>query len=73
MAILKTTDVHLYGIDVNHVSTTLLDYISSYSGLKKLRLAPLKFETQGESDPAADQFYNLCLGMHTSSLEDCYG
>ena len=44
-AILKTTDVRLNGIDVNHVSTALLDYISSYSGLKKLRLASLNFET----------------------------
>jgi hypothetical protein len=69
-AILKTTDVRLIGIDVNHITTTLLDYISSYSGLKKLRLAPMNFETQEESNLAADQFYNLCLGKHTSSLEE---
>jgi hypothetical protein len=69
-AILKTTDVRLDGIDVNHVSTTLLDYISSYSGLKKLHLAPKNLEFQDESDFAANQFYNLCLGKHTSSLEE---
>ncbi|EDQ99656.1 uncharacterized protein LACBIDRAFT_316166 [Laccaria bicolor S238N-H82] len=38
--------------------------------LKKLRLAPTNFETQEESDPAANQFYNLCLGKHTSTLEE---
>ena len=69
-AILKTTDVRLIGIDVNHISTTLLDYISSYSGLKALCLVPLNLETQGESDLAANQFYNLCLGKHASSLEE---
>ncbi|EDR13829.1 uncharacterized protein LACBIDRAFT_292638 [Laccaria bicolor S238N-H82] len=69
-AILKTTDVRLNGIDVNHISTTLFDYISSYSGLKKLRLAPLNFETLGESDLAANQFYNFCLGKHASTLEE---
>jgi len=69
-AILKTTDVRLDGIDVNHISTSLLDYISSYSGLKKLRLSLLNFKTEGESDIAANQFYNLCLGKHTSSLEE---
>ena len=69
-AILKTTNVRLNGIDVNHISTALLNYISSYSGLKKLCLAPLNFETRGESDPATDQFYNLCLGKHMSSLEE---
>jgi len=69
-AILKTTDVRLNGIDVNHITTTLLDYISSYSGLKKLRVAPMNLETQEKSDLAANQFYNLCLGKHTSSLEE---
>ncbi|EDQ99657.1 uncharacterized protein LACBIDRAFT_295924 [Laccaria bicolor S238N-H82] len=69
-AILKTTDVRLIDIDVNHISTTLLDYISSYSGLKTLRLVPLNLETLEQSDLAANQFYNLCLGKHTSSLEE---
>ena len=69
-AILKTTNVHLNGIDVNHISTTLLDYISSYSGLKKLRLAHIDLETQEQSDLAANQFYKLCLGKHASSLEE---
>ena len=68
-AILKTTNVHLNGIDVNHISTTLLDYISSYSGLKKLRLARIDLRTQERSD-LANQFYDLCLGKHTSSLEE---
>ncbi|EDR09825.1 uncharacterized protein LACBIDRAFT_318023 [Laccaria bicolor S238N-H82] len=68
--VLKTTDVRLNGIDVNHVSTTLLDYISSYSGLKKLRLAYINFGTKERSDLAANQFYNLCLGKHTSSIEE---
>jgi hypothetical protein len=69
-AILKTTDVRLDSIDVNHISTTLLDYISLYSGLKKLHLAPINLKTQEQSDLAANQFYNLCLGKHTSSLEE---
>ena len=69
-AMLKTTDVRLNDIDVNQISTTLLDYISSYSGLKKLRLALINLETQKQSDLAANQFYDLCLGKHTSSLEE---
>ncbi|EDQ99702.1 uncharacterized protein LACBIDRAFT_295928 [Laccaria bicolor S238N-H82] len=69
-AMLKTTDVRLTGIDVNQIPTSLLDYISSYSGLKKLRLARIDFETQEQSDLAAIQFYNTCLDKHTSSLEE---
>ncbi|EDQ99703.1 uncharacterized protein LACBIDRAFT_316191 [Laccaria bicolor S238N-H82] len=69
-AMLKTTDVRLNGIDVTRVSTTLLDYISSYSGLKKLCLARMDIETHEQSELAANQFYNLCLGKHTSSLEE---
>ena len=68
-AILKTTNVHLIDIDVNQISTTLLDYISSYSGLKKLRLARIDLRTQERSD-LANHFYDLCLGKHTSSLEE---
>ena len=69
-AILKTTNVYLNDIDVNHFSITLLDYISSYSGLKKLRLARIGLETREQSDLAANKFYNLCLGKHTSFLEE---
>ena len=69
-AILKTTNVHLIDIDVNQISTALLDYISSYSGLKKLCLARIDLETREQSDLAANQFYNFCLGKHTSSLEE---
>jgi hypothetical protein len=69
-ATLKAINVHLNEIDVNDGCAAFLDYISSYSGLKKLRLAPNNFSTLEESDLAATCFYGCSLGKHVSSLEE---
>jgi len=69
-ATLKAINVHLNEIDVDDGCAAFLDYVSSYSGLKRLRLAPNNFSTPEESDLAANCFYGCSLGKHVSSLEE---
>ena len=69
-ATLKAINVHLNEIDADDGCAAFLDYISSYSGLKRLRLAPNNFSNPEDSDLAAHCFYGSSLGKHVSSLEE---
>lgn len=69
-ATLKAINVHLNEIDVDDGCAAFLDYISSYSGLKRLRLVPNNFSNPEASDLAANCFYGSSLGKHVSSLEE---
>ncbi|EDQ99658.1 uncharacterized protein LACBIDRAFT_334796 [Laccaria bicolor S238N-H82] len=67
---LKAINVHLNETDVDDSCAAFLDYISSYSGLKRLRLAPNNFSAREDSDLAANCFYGSSLGRHVNSLEE---
>ena len=59
--------IHLQELKHDFITTSLIDYLSSYSGLKKLRL------TVDESDEClavADPFFNTCLLNHVDTLEE---
>ena len=68
------TMIYQAGLQLEEISThrvcpAFLDYLDSYSGLKKLYLAPDGFRDSASSNLAASQFYeSIC--KHTQSLEE---
>jgi len=61
----------------NTTTTPLFDYLSSYSGLKKLELSVSPFADASSSDEAATRFFDDVLSRHLEtleslSLEACY-
>ena len=62
--------IHLEELRHDSITMSLIDYLSSYSGLKKLRLT---FETWSDNRKhwaAADPFFNKCLVNHVDTLEE---
>ena len=53
----------------NTTTTSLIDYLSSYSGLKKLKLSVSQFTNASSSDEAATRFFNDVLPRHVETLE----
>jgi hypothetical protein len=51
------------------VTDSLIDYLSSYSGVKKLDLKVNGFLDQEASDEAAGKFFNRALPRHAENLE----
>lgn len=68
-AALNKAGVWLQSVSVDNVGTVFLQYLSSYSGLKKIQLAPENFPhwRRGESEDAAEKFYEGCLIHHVVS------
>lgn len=62
--------VRLEAITADVVPNSFLDYLASYSGLKKLRLTPGGFHEGASSDATAEQFFSATLDSHVQSLED---
>uniref|UniRef100_A0A8H8CGX8 Uncharacterized protein n=1 Tax=Psilocybe cubensis TaxID=181762 RepID=A0A8H8CGX8_PSICU len=65
-----TAEIHLTALCVDHVSHCFLNYLSSYSGLKKLYLEPDRLGYSNLSDEMAVVFYDGCLDNHVQSLHD---
>ena len=61
--------IHLEELKHDSITMSLIDYLSSYSGLKKLRLTVSGSDNR-ESWAAADPFFNKCLGNHVDTLEE---
>ena len=53
----------------NTITDSLIDYLSSYSGLKKLWLSVSPFMDTSPSDQAATRFFNNVLSRHVETLE----
>ena len=53
----------------NTTTTSLIDYLSSYTGLKKLKLSVSQFMDASSSDQAATRFFNGVLSRHLETIE----
>ena len=53
----------------NTTTNSMIDYLSSYSGLKKLKLSASSFVDASSSDEAATRFFNEVLSRHVETLE----
>ncbi|KAH9475106.1 hypothetical protein JR316_0012217 [Psilocybe cubensis] len=67
--LLRIAGVHLQNITVTSISSSFLDYLSSYSGLVKLDLETSGFHDGNSSDAMAARFYDGRLNTHVRSLE----
>ncbi|KAF8953674.1 hypothetical protein BDZ97DRAFT_1679083, partial [Flammula alnicola] len=67
---LTQADVRLEEITVDVVVPSFLDYLSSYSGLKKLNLTPGGFFEGTRSDAMASEFFATPFAKHTRSLQE---
>lgn len=61
--------LQLEEISTHRVCPAFLDYLGSYSGLKKLRLVPEGFRDGASSNRAASRFYES-IRKHAQSLEE---
>ena len=62
-------DLRLEEIALDTITSAFLEYIGSYSGLKKLKISTGGFEDWIESDSAAKIFYKA-VEMHAGSIEE---
>ncbi|KAF8907599.1 hypothetical protein CPB84DRAFT_1768316, partial [Gymnopilus junonius] len=62
--------VRLEEIDIDNASPSLAGYLSSYSGMKRLRLSPRNFYDGHSSDEVARHFFAKSLRSHCCSLQD---
>ena len=72
----KLVFAYARNVSVDNVGMAFLQYISSYSGLKKIQLVLEKFShwlRRGDSEFAAKTFYEECLLHHVESLEELDG
>ncbi len=67
---LKDAEIHLEEITVDVVVPAFLDYLQSYSGLKKLIMKPGGFTDGIRSDAMASEFFATSLVKHRASLQD---
>jgi len=67
---LKFSKIHLEDLTLDVVVPSFLDYLASYSGLKKLQLTAGGFLDGTISDSTAKQFFSAPLTNHIQSLED---
>ena len=63
------SDLKLEEITFCRVPLALLEYIGSYSGLRKLKISTGAFEDEVASDSAAKKFYEV-LERHAKSIEE---
>jgi hypothetical protein len=65
-AVLNRENIHLRGIVINEVNSTILSYLESYSGL----LQHLVIDTNGaeETDALAERFFSSVLPRHVASI-----
>lgn len=66
---LQAARIHLEKITVDDVSTSLLDYLSSYSGLTDLHMEPSGYVDAASSDAMAACFFQGPLESHAQSLQ----
>ncbi|KJA16624.1 hypothetical protein HYPSUDRAFT_47244 [Hypholoma sublateritium FD-334 SS-4] len=69
-SILRDAEVHLEEITVDVVVPALLDYLHSYSGVKKLIMTPGGFDDGIRSDAMASEFFAASLANHKASLQE---
>ncbi|KDR71515.1 hypothetical protein GALMADRAFT_143777 [Galerina marginata CBS 339.88] len=62
--------IYLQEITLNNVVPGFMDYLSQYSGLKKLSISTYLFVTAMETDLSAKQFFGAPLTSHSKSLEE---
>jgi hypothetical protein len=67
---LKNSRIYLEELALNIVVPSFLEYLASYSGLKKLRLTASGFHEGTSSDSMARQFFSTPFLNHIQSLED---
>lgn len=69
---LNRAGIRLQNVSVDNVGMAFLQYISSYSGLKKIQLVTENFPhwRRRDSEFAARRFYEECLLHHVESLEE---
>ena len=70
---IKLVSAYVQNVSVDNVGMAFLQYISSYSRLKKIQLVPENYPhwiRQGDSEFAAKRFYDGCLLHHVESLEE---
>lgn len=67
---LKNSRIYLEELALNIVVPSFLEYLASYSGLKKLRLTAGGFHEGASSDSMARQFFSTPFLNHIQSLED---
>ncbi|KAH9475111.1 hypothetical protein JR316_0012222 [Psilocybe cubensis] len=67
--VLRVAGVRLQNITVTSISSSFLDYLSSYSGLIKLNLETSGLQDGESSDAMAARFYDGRLNSHVRSLE----
>jgi len=63
------SEIQLEELVHNTTTPLLFDYLSSYSGLKKLDLSVSTFTNASSSDEAATRFFNDVLSRHVETLE----
>ena len=69
----KLVSAYVQNVSVYNVGMAFLQYIFSYSRLKKIQLVPENFPhwiRRGYSEFAAKRFYDGCLLHHVESLEE---
>jgi hypothetical protein len=67
---LKISRIHLEELTLDVVVPSFLEYLASYSGLKKLRLTAGGFNDGSISDSTAKQFFSAPFTNHVQSLGD---
>jgi hypothetical protein len=60
--------IHLRDISTGNVTSDLLAYLASYSGLEKLTFWGLSSKNQVQADDLADAFFTTVLPRHAKSL-----
>ncbi|KAF8160012.1 hypothetical protein B0H34DRAFT_705799 [Crassisporium funariophilum] len=65
---LRREEIYLAEIATDEVCEALLDYLASYSGLKKFSLSGTKTQDSFSSDPLAMRFYDEVLPNHASTI-----
>jgi hypothetical protein len=66
----QISGIHLEELALDCVVPSFLDYLASYSGLKKLQLTAGGFLDGTSSDTLARQFFSTPLTNHVHSLEE---
>jgi hypothetical protein len=66
---LGSSGIHLKELRVDAVTPSFLEFLSSCSGLKRLRISPLNFTDGKSSDGMAQKFFTM-LDSHCHSLEE---
>ena len=68
----KRSNIRLEELEVgiNAVADSIIDYLSSFSGLKKLRLFIPNFDNQTFSDASAVKFWSESLQNHVDTIRD---